>query len=711
MSWKKHQKTADELFKKAQYADAAEHYKEAWKQKPKNKSLIYKAGECYYIIKDYKNAAEAFENVKEEYKDYPLVGLKYGRALKQSGDYDAAGRELVYFLNNYSGADKDIISEIVQNEIRGSELGIKLSVNPDPNIEVQHLSSNINTPETEFAPYAFNDETIYYSSTMAARAEIYRTIKTNGKWGKPERPNGFPVIEGDHFCNGNLSPDNKRFYFTICESKESWGGLTTECELHVIKNNNGKWGTPERLRDYVNMEGTTSTHPYVVHEDNTEVLYFSSNREGGKGGMDIWYMTRDLRSDDIDFTFPINCGGDINSKGDEITPFYDKEEGSLYFSSNGAVTIGGFDVFKAIGNRSQWESPENAGTPINSSADDFFFVRTPSRKGGFFSSNRMFGAEKISTTDEDLFSFTDSDSAPKITVEGEVTDAKNGDMLTGVMVSLSQYLEGGRKQFIANKRFADGKYYFEVLPGAEYEIEAQQEGYLPKTYVFSTREENMRKAGKTLQMERVWEEEEMTEANTSTPPPVTTRPTPSQQESTAMPVKTEETRVNVSPSTGTSTPTVSETKPAPSRPMAEEKTEMTTTTSPAPEVRREPATRPTTPVTSNNSTANYPSEEAAPYTIDGITSSAPRHEGTYYKIQLIAVTRHDPSSSRYNSVRGMARMDTELIEAKNITRVLLADYFSYNDASRALGKVREKRGFERAYIVKYRDGARVGRVK
>ena len=739
MSWKKQLKKADELFADAQYADAAEYYKAAWMQKPKKTELIYKAGESYYIIKDYKNAAEALKNVKENYDDYPLIGLKYARALKQAGDYDSASRELVYFLNNYKGADKTIISEIVQNEIRGAELGIKLNAFPDENIEVQHLNSNVNTPATEFSPFAFNDETLYYSSTMAARAEIYRTLKVNGEWSKPERPNGFPMIDNDHFCNGNLTPDNKRFYFTICQSKESWGGLTTECDLFVIKNNAGIWSEPERLRDYVNMEGSTATHPYTVHQNNTEILYFASNREGGKGGMDIWYMTRDLRSDDIDFTFPINCGSNINTKGDEISPFYDQEAGQIYFSSNGLATIGGYDIFSAVGNKSQWENPENIGTPLNSSADDFFFVRTPSRKGGFFVSNRLFGAEKISTTDEDIFSFTDGDAAPKITVKGKVVDEKSDEILTGVMVSIAQYVEGGRKQFMTNKRFADGNYYFEVLPGAEYEIEAQREGFLPKTYVFSTREEGMREAGKTLRMERVWDGEETLGEVSPTQRKIVTSPqtTVTTPEVRTIEESTEKPRTNISPSrtevTADNSRPILETRQekvdnnppvtAESRPPVTESRQPATTMNTAPTRTPAAASSNTIKLNSNYNPetkvnvsgvkidrTQYASGEGASYTVNGITTSAPRHDGTYYKVQLIAVTRHDANSSRYNPIRGMGRMDTELIEAKNVTRVLLADFFEYSDAKKALSKVRAKKGFERAYLVKYRDGARVGRV-
>ena len=782
-SWKKNLKTADDLFGEAQYASAAEYYMAAWKQKPKKLELVYKAGEAFYIIKDYKKAAAAFKNVKEDYSNYPLIGLKYARVLKQSGDYDAASRELVYFLNNYKGADKDIISELVQNEIRGSELGIKMSAFPDEDVEIQHLGSNINTPETEFAPFAYNDETLYYSSTMAARAEIYRSLKVNGEWSKPEKPGGFPDIENDHFCNGNLSPDNKRFYFTICKSKESWGGLTTECDLFVIKRENEKWGNPERLRDYVNAEGSTSTHPYVVHQNNTELLYFASNREGGKGGMDIWYMTRDLRSDDIDFTFPINCGSTINTKGDEISPFYDQAEASLYFSSNGLVTIGGYDIFQANGNKSEWEKPENIGTPLNSSADDFFFVRTPSRQGGFFASNRMFGAEKLSTTDEDIFSFTDGDSSPKVSVKGNVVDGKSNESLNGVMVSLSQYMDGGRKQFMANKRFDDGNYFFEVLPGAEYELEAQKEGFLPKTYVFSTREDGMRTAGKTIKMERVWDgAEEMSSAmkptsQTSTPEPEKPRTniSPKRNEETVTNTNSSSPKVTIIENSSAETTMKEEVETAVVNTMKEKvetpvvstpevktyENTSTTNTASTPTTRTStetssPSSSPNTdtyantntnstrtnyqpstsrPSSSNGSTkvklregynpnnkvsintsgvtterTTYVSGEGTLVTTAGVTSSAPRHTGTYYKVQLIAVTRHDPSSARYNSVRGMGRMDTELIEAKNVTRVLLADYFSYGDAKEALTKVREKKAFTRAFLVKYKDGERVGRV-
>jgi hypothetical protein len=407
MNWKAHLKLADELYAKSLYADAAEHYEAAWRQKPKKNELIHKAAECYYIIKDYKKAIAAYQNIKDDHKNFPLAGLRYARCLKQDGNYDEASREFIDYLNKYEEGDKAIITEIVQNEIRGCELGLELYGQEMPtNVEIIHPGDAINSPETEFAPIPFNDDVLYYSSTVSSKAQIYFTMRNKaGKWKQAGPPKNFPDLPGQHYGNGTLTPDGKRFYFTICESEENWGGLTTRCEINVIKKIGDTWTTPQRLRDYINLAGSTTTHPYVIHREGKEILYFSSNREGSIGGMDLWLVERDINSDDIDFTFPVNLGPQINTLGDEITPFFDESENVMYFSSNGHVSVGGMDIFKVVAKRNDWGTPENIGLPFNSMADDFYFVKMPSGNGGYIVSNRVFGMEKITTTHEDIFEF------------------------------------------------------------------------------------------------------------------------------------------------------------------------------------------------------------------------------------------------------------------------------------------------------------------
>ncbi|MCB0644193.1 MAG: outer membrane peptidoglycan-associated protein, partial [Phaeodactylibacter sp.] len=216
MNWRKHVKLADEFFKKSQYADAALHYKAAWLEKNNKSNYINKAGECYFIIKDYANAADAFSNVKEKRKNFPLAQYKYAMSLKQAGRYEAASREFATFIDNYKGPDKSFYFHAIQAEIKGCELGLQLDEESadGTGLEVKHLSNSINTNETEFAPIPITDELLYFSSTMNARAQIYASTKEGERWTKAVIPPNFPQIENEHFCNGTLSPDGKRFYFT-----------------------------------------------------------------------------------------------------------------------------------------------------------------------------------------------------------------------------------------------------------------------------------------------------------------------------------------------------------------------------------------------------------------------------------------------------------------------------------------------------------------
>lgn len=783
LSWKKHVKLAEELFEKAQYADAGEHYRAAWRQKTKKKELIYKAGECFDIIRDYANAAEAYKHVKKMNSEYPKVGLKYAQALKQSGDFDNASHEFADFLANYQGSDKSDVAKMVQNEIKGCALARKYANNVNSlDVEVTHLSEAINTPETEFAPLPFNDEILYYSSTMAQRAAIYRSKNVDGQWSKGKVPESFPKVENDHFCNGSLSPDQQRFYFTICKSVESWGGLTTVCNLYVTERAGRSWKAPEKLRDYINMAGSTTTHPYVVHQGNTEVLYFSSNRPEGKGGMDIWYTTRDKNSNSNDFSYPINAGSKVNTAGDEITPYYDNEKEILYFASKGHPGIGGYDIFKAAGNKSHWTEAANMGVPYSSSADDFFYVKSPSGKIGYFVSNRLFGAQKITTTDEDIFSFTAS-TQKELFAAGGVYDKATGELLPGASVTIFQIEDDGTRREMMTNVTTDGQYRFVLFPEKRYAIEASMDGFMRKSYDFSTEDfYKYEDYGQPLYIE---EGEDMGSVVTTSQPvfekpavekpvvtapvfeePVVTTPAPPVMEN--RPVK-EEVITEIKESV-VKTETIIE-EPVYDAPAVEQpaytppvqtgwEEEITTTTTtkieegstkmedavyrPLEEVATSSYTPPTTstytpePVTtttytptertntspakinstnvSTTTTTSIPS--GTTYTTRGkgkrdnyeIVTAAPRRMGEYYKIQLIAVKSFDANHSRYRPVEGMGRLDTEYIVEKGLTRVLLAEYHSFSEAKTDLRKVRQHRNFERAYIIKYVDGERIGRV-
>lgn len=651
-SWRSLQKTADGLLSQGKYAEAGAAYEAAWQKRQKNKELIFKAGEAYYTVRDYRKAAEAYQHVKNDNDAYPLVGLKYARSLKQDGQYDKAITAFRDFDDKYTGDAKSILQDVIAVEILGANLGISLPSQSERSVELVHGSSRINTAAEEFAPFPANDDEVWFSSAMGGQARIYASKREGKTWSKAANPPNFPVVQGGQYGNGSFSPDGSRYYFTICSSDKEWQNLNTRCEIFVTKNNNGNWSQPERLPDYINTAKVTATNPFVTHSAGQEIMYFASNREGGRGGMDIWYATRDLGMDNNDFTFPVNAGPIVNTLGDEITPFYEADENTLWFASNGQVSIGGFDVFKSKGEEASWSAVENAGLPINSSADDFGYVKNSSGAFGFLVSNRAFGNEKPSTQHGDIFEFTTS--SRRLSLKGNVYDKVSGSLISqDITVSLFQLYDDGTENLLTTKAFSGGNYLFELLPNRSFRVEVKRDGYAPATYAFSTDAKGTYTYGQPTYLEAVAAPDEV----------ITMVPT--------QPAKDNKT---------------------PAKPKTE---------SPPPAIK-------TPPSTDVGDGATYTAKGTAEKDKLAYTSSAPKHAGVYYKIQLAAVKRYDANHKGFQAVSPIGRLDTETLVDKSMTRVLVGDYFSESEATSALYQVRYT--FKNAYIVKYEDGVRYGKV-
>ncbi len=653
LNWKKHKKLADKLFEATQYVDAAAHFEEAWQQQPKAIELIYKAGESYYLVKDFKKAIHAFQYVKDENKRFPLVGLKYARALKQDGQYEAAKDAFIYFINAYQGNDKGVVSNIVANEVKGCDLGIGLAKSTQAaTIQVRHLTENINSPAIEFAPIPYSDDLLYYSSTMKDNQSfLFRSQRKSGEWKKAVIAEGLPDFPNKHFANGSFAPDAKRFYFTLCDNGD---GLNSKCEIYALKREKSKWSAPIRLRDYINIENAnTTTQPWVVHQNGQEILYFASDREGGFGEMDIWYTTRAINSDDMDFTYPINAGAEINTIGAEITPFYDLNKNTLYFSSNGKVTLGGWDVFQAKGALDQWEPTQNLGKPINSAADEFYYVLKPSGKGGFFVSNRLYGAEKISTQHEDIFEFGAEIKASTLNALGQVMDGESMLPISDVRISLYE-LVGTTAKLLSSKKIAQSNYRFQILPNKKLRLVAEKGGYLKNTYDFDSYNSNG-----TIDYTHIFSLNKRTAGTILAE-------TPSQQ------------TADYTASVGSNENIISTSKSTSSN---------------------------SSPVRKNTQNA-----ASASVSVVGNSKSGVSKKEATYKVQVVAVNIHDINHPRYRYVKSIGKIETEEIANGGVTRVLITDLENIQ-AAEEIKKQVVKYGFVDAFVVKYENGRRIGRVR
>lgn len=261
--------------------------------------------------------------------------------------------------------------------------------------EVSHLGRNINTNGGESGGVVIKDSLFFYSSIQNVAEhqsafinfdqilmQVFQSpILSDGRIGKGRISKLDFNTQTMHAGNVAYDENNEAFYFTRCAESSDGEYL---CEIYVIKRTNGRWQKAVKLTGDVNLQGYTSTQPSVAYlPDGRTMLYFSSNRPGGMGGMDIWYsiITKDKAETAV-------CLGElVNSSADEITPFYQESNHTLYFSSNRAGGNGGYDVYSVKGGRNTWKQFAHLPEPINTEYNDLYFVAQSSDKG-FITSNR-----------------------------------------------------------------------------------------------------------------------------------------------------------------------------------------------------------------------------------------------------------------------------------------------------------------------------------
>lgn len=249
--------------------------------------------------------------------------------------------------------------------------------------EVTHFDSRINTKGSETGAVVIDDTTLLYSSHYDANAPVMRLYSATWHGAESVTQGEVWQLNDRHCHTGNAAYDSRadRLYFTHCTEDEQG---TIRCEIFYSDRSNGKWQRPHRLAGDVNLADYTSTQPAVGYLDEGHtILYFSSDRPGGMGGLDIWYtVIRNGKS-----TLCANLGAPVNGPADEITPFYDTLSHRLFFSSNRVDGYGGYDVYVAYGQRDAWQAPSNLGYSLNSGYNDIYFSLLDTASG-FFASNR-----------------------------------------------------------------------------------------------------------------------------------------------------------------------------------------------------------------------------------------------------------------------------------------------------------------------------------
>lgn len=489
--------------RQADYGSAIYYYEQYLKHKKDDRDVPFSIADCYRKYRDYVKAEEWYLKSLEQSRNTDAMSLYYLALMqKMNGKYKEASENFLKFKKMSSGKSelKPLVKQLKQ-QLAGCDSAKKMMDVP-LKIVVTHLDTSINKIHEEASPASLNDSTLLYASLRSNKKEytnpddtlnspvrkIYVAKKVKDNWVYTNEWEGPFNQPGSNTGNGAFSSDGKRFYFTRC--KLNWQNKMI-CAIYVSESENGKWKEPRILDETVNNPKYTSTQPTVSVESvkKSEVVYFVSNRPGGKGGLDIWYTIYDPKKKK--YRTPRNAGSKINTPQDEMTPYYDIDKHTLYFSSTGWPGLGGFDIFKALGELSKYTAAENAGFPLNSSADDLYYSEGKNKEEGFFVSNRKGSvAAKNPTCCDDLYAFKRL-SYVRLTVKGKVEENDGQTKGSARKVTVNIYVNNPNEKepvFIKSVLSDEaGNYAVDVEQGMDYKLVISKEGYLNTESELSTR--------------------------------------------------------------------------------------------------------------------------------------------------------------------------------------------------------------------------------
>ncbi|AXG73883.1 cell envelope biogenesis protein OmpA [Flavobacterium arcticum] len=378
--------TADKLFGRFEYVDAAKEYLKVAK-KGKDPYVYKQLAESYYNVFNTKEAIKWYAKATESKQDAETY-YRYAQMLKAEGEYEEANKQMQKFAKMAPKDQRAVIFNQDPNylpKLRNQEKLFDeriLDINDDKNADFGAVLANDNTL---YFTSARNTSRRKYGRNEEPYLDIYTAIY-NEKTGSISEPKPLTDINTKwHDGPVAITADGKTMYFASesfvkgdFDKESTMKQRTGLIYLFVATKQDGKWGNVKPVS--FNSNNWSTGNPTISNDGKT--LYFTSNREGSIGDTDIWKVeVKGYNS----FGEPENLGTKVNTEGKETFP-YITDDDKLYFSSNGHKGFGGLDIFM-IDLANDGETM-NVGAPVNSPQDDFSFSFNNTKNIGFFSSNR-----------------------------------------------------------------------------------------------------------------------------------------------------------------------------------------------------------------------------------------------------------------------------------------------------------------------------------
>jgi len=454
---------------------AVSFYLTAQKFNPNNADLNYQIGLCYLGMQTDRLKSlpylEKARNLNQQMGTEFLFSL--AMAYHYNLDFDKAIQVYeAYKKIQVSAADNVKISK-AEKAIQECNFGKELVKKPIK-VRIDNLGPNINSRFPDYSPVLTSDENkLIFTSRREGTTggmvddldslfyeDIYISYKIDNEWA-PAKNIGKPINAEDHDASVNLTPDGKKLIIYRTDN----GG-----DIFVSVMEGIEWSEPEPLKQ-VNTKGYENHATYSI--DGSQ-FYFTAVRSdsSGLGSKDIYVADVDNNGKMSNIR---NAGPSINSIYDEDGVFCHPDGKTLYFSSKGHSSMGGYDIFKTKFEKGEWTTPENVGFPINSPEDDIFFIISKDEKRAYFSSYREEGYG-----DKDIYMMTFLEDAEALaSLQFSVKDSLE-DVLLDAAVIIKDLTTG---EILIDRKIEKGETIANVIVGKSYEITVSANKYASYTEV------------------------------------------------------------------------------------------------------------------------------------------------------------------------------------------------------------------------------------
>lgn len=466
------------------YSEALFVWEFILEEKPTNANVLYKIGMCHVFLNQEAKALPYFEKAQfAVVKNYnpnspmekgapPELFYYLAKSSHVHGKIDTAYFQYQYFLDNVR--KKHVNYDLGVLGLTQCKVARELMANPKPYI-IRNIGSTINTEFPEYSPVITIDGSALFFTSKRLRSD-----STNAKYKNISNGQYYEDIYVSYRDFEGKWSNPK--YLSFCDPRKNNAVISTSPDgqtAFVYSSINGGDIYYSKVQD------TTfgSLVPSPAEELNTDAwethatispdgnyLYFVSDREGGLGGRDIWRLKI---LPDGSWSKAYNLGPPINSEYDEDAPFLGADNRTMYFSSNGPKSMGGFDIFVTqMDEAEKWSEPENMGYPLNSYDDDIFYTTTADGLKGFYSSDKLDGQG-----DKDIYVVVTEDSYIKnvAILTGFIITNDHSMIPKGITIHVTDLTDATRTKLYSPRR-RDGGYVLNLIPCHTYQVDYKLDG-------------------------------------------------------------------------------------------------------------------------------------------------------------------------------------------------------------------------------------------